>query len=178
LADPPWRFRNYSAKGERKNPIAHYDCLSLDEIEALPVSRLAAPDCVLVLWATWPFLPQALKIMEVWGFTYKTGGAWAKQSKTGRCWAFGTGYILRSACEPFLIGTTGQPTRRAKNVRNLVVAPVREHSCKPEEFFAQLERLFDAPRCELFARERRPGWHAWGQEVEKFTPVPVISRCT
>ena len=57
LADPPWRFRNYSAKGEGKNPIAHYDCLSLDEIEALPVSRLAAPDCVLVLWATWPFLP-------------------------------------------------------------------------------------------------------------------------
>ena len=168
LADPPWRFRNYSAKGEKKNPIAHYDCMSLDDIKALPVSELAAPNCALVVWATWPLLPQALEVMAAWGFTYKTGGSWAKQSKTGRRWQFGTGYILRSACEPFLVGTKGQPPVRARNVRNLVVAPIREHSRKPDELYTELERLFDGPRCELFARQRRPGWDASGRELGKF----------
>lgn len=180
LADPPWRFRNYSAKGEKKNPIAHYECMSLEEIMALPVGGLAAPDCALVLWATWPLLPQALEVMAAWGFTYKTGGAWAKQSKTGRRWHFGTGYILRSACEPFLIGTKGQPALRAKNVRNLVVAPIREHSRKPDKFYTEWERLFDEPRCELFAREKRPAWDAWGWEVGKFdtdkSPVRLRAR--
>ncbi len=131
LADPPWRFRNYSAKGEKKNPIAHYDGMSLDAIKALPVSHLAARDSVLVLWATWPLLPQAFEVIAAWGFTYKTGGTWAKQSKTGRRWHFGTGYILRSACEPFLVGTKGQPALRARNVRNLVVAPIRAADAPP-----------------------------------------------
>ncbi len=180
LADPPWRFLNYSAKGEKKNPIAHYECMSLDAIKALPVNELAAPDCALLLWATWPLLPQAVEVIEAWGFTYKTGGAWAKQSKTGRCWAFGTGYILRSACEPFVVGTKGRPAIRVRDVRNLVVAPVREHSRKPEEIYTQLERLFDGPRCELFARERRPGWDAWGRQVSKFnadsSPVMFSAR--
>jgi N6-adenosine-specific RNA methylase IME4 len=64
LADPPWYFRNYSKKGELKNPIAHYVCMTLDDIKALPVNQLAAPNCALVLWATWPMLPQALEVPE------------------------------------------------------------------------------------------------------------------
>jgi len=171
VADPPWYFRNYSKRGERKNPVTHYACIDLDDIKALSVGQLAAPDCALVLWATWPMLPQALEVMEAWGFTYKTGGAWAKQSKTGKKWHFGTGYIFRSASEPYLVGTRGQPTIRARNVRNLVVAPVREHSRKPEELYTEIEQLFEGPRCELFAREERSGWDAWGLEAGKFNTL-------
>jgi N6-adenosine-specific RNA methylase IME4 len=124
-------------------------------------------------------LPQALEVLESWGFTYKTGGAWAKQSKTGKKWHFGTGYIFRSASEPYLVGTRGKPTLRARNVRNLVVAPVREHSRKPEELYTEIERLFEGPRCELFAREERSGWDAWGLEAGKFnsgSPVHLTAE--
>lgn len=75
---------------------------------------------------------------------------------------------MRSASEPFLIGTKGNPKYLAKNVRNLVVAPIREHSRKPDELRTEIERLFEGPRCELFAREKFPGWDAWGDEVGKY----------
>lgn len=120
IADPPWYFANYSAAGEEKNPVAHYACMDLDAIKALPVGHLAAPDCALLMWATFPMLPQALETMRAWGFTYKTGGAWGKLSKTGAKVAFGTGYVLRSAAELFLIGTIGKPKIRSASVRNLI----------------------------------------------------------
>jgi N6-adenosine-specific RNA methylase IME4 len=171
LADPPWNFQNYSEKGELKNPVRHYNCLTLDALKTLPVAGLAAPDSVLVTWAVWSMLPQALDLMTAWGFLYKSGGTWAKQSKTGGKWSFSTGYILRGACEPFILATRGNPKRASKSERNLIVAPVREHSRKPAQMHETLERLFpDARRLELFARESRPGWQAWGDEVGKFDP--------
>ena len=169
LVDPPWRFENFSARGELKNRILHYDCMSLDALMALPVAKLADANCALIMWSTWPMLPQALDLMRTWNFVYKSGGCWAKQSKTGAAWAFGTGYILRGACEPFIFGTRGDPKRVSKSERNLIVAPVREHSRKPDAMHETLERLFpNARRCELFARASRPGWQAWGNEVGKF----------
>lgn len=168
IADPPWRFENYSAKGEAKNPSAHYACMSTDEIAALPVSHLAGPDCAMLMWATAPMLPDAIELMRAWGFTFKSAGAWAKQSSTGNKWAFGTGYCFRSAAEFFLLGTIGEPKVRSRSVRNLIVAPVREHSRKPEDQYEMAEALFDGPFIELFARSRRPGWLSWGNELEKF----------
>lgn len=168
LADPPWRFAAYSDKGLRKSPQRHYPCLSLAEIQALPVADLAAPDCVLILWATAPMLPQAVETLAAWGFAYKSAGAWAKQSSTGRTWAFGTGYCYRSAAEFWLLGTRGTPRRKVRDVRNLIVAPVREHSRKPDRMRADIERLWDGPYLELFARETAPGWTAWGTEVGLF----------
>lgn len=168
LADPPWRFLNYSAKGEVKNPVSHYDCMDLDALKALPVNHLAADDCALFMWACAPMLPEAIDLMAAWGFAFKSAGAWAKQSSTGQKWAFGTGYCFRSASEFFLLGTRGKPPVRSRSIRNLIVAPVREHSRKPDDLHNMAEQLYDGPHCELFARQQRPGWDVWGNQSDKF----------
>lgn len=169
-ADPPWRFSNFSAKGEGKNPVAHYPCMKLEDLLKLPVARLAAPDCALIMWATAPLLDRAIELLRAWGFTFKTAGAWAKQTTTGAAWAFGTGYVFRSAAEFYLVGTIGKPRVLSRSVRNLVVAPTREHSRKPDRMLADIEALYAGPYAELFARQRRPGWDAWGNDVDKFGP--------
>jgi N6-adenosine-specific RNA methylase IME4 len=161
LCDPAWNFVTYSWKGWRKSAHAHYPCMDLDEILALPVATLAAPDCILVLWSTQVHLLHAIAALQAWGFTFTTMGAWAKQSKTGRCWQFGTGYLLRSATEPFLIGRRGRPRQLSRSVRNLIVAPVREHSRKPDEMYELIEAAWAGPYVELFARYPRAGWHQW-----------------
>lgn len=171
IADPPWRFVTYSARGLRKSPQAHYDCMSLDAIKALPVRALAAPDCLLWLWGTAPMVPAALAVMEAWGFAFVTQGGWAKQSRTGRCWHMGPGYRLRSAQEPYFIGAIGRPAQNARNIRNLIVAPVREHSRKPDQARRDCEAMADGPRAELFARETVPGWDAWGNEMGKLDAI-------
>ena len=169
LADPAWEFLTYSEKGLEKSAQAHYECHNVhDMARLLPVHQLAADDCVLVMWATAPMINEALWLMRAWGFTYKTMGAWGKQSSTGRKIAFGPGYILRSAAEFYLIGTYGKPKVRSRSIRNLILAPVRGHSRKPDQLHQDLERLYDGPYVELFARQRRPGWDSWGNQVDKF----------
>lgn len=96
MADPAWKFNNWSAKGEHKNASAKYDCMPLSAIKALPVNMLAAGDCVLWLWATNPMLPDAIDVMRAWGFNYVTAGTWVKTTVTGKPF-FGTGYWLRSS---------------------------------------------------------------------------------
>lgn len=168
LADPPWAFSAYSAAGHAKNPDQHYDCMTLADIKALDMAFVGSADCACVMWATAPMLPEALEVMAAWGFTFKTAAAWAKQSKTGAKWAFGTGYIFRSAAEFILVGTRGEPKVRSRSIRNLIVAPVREHSRKPDETHAMCEALFDGPYLELFGRQRRAGWIVWGNQTDRF----------
>lgn len=168
LADPPWRFHNRTPAGEKKNPVAHYPCMTFAELAALPVARLAAPDCALVMWATAPLLDRAIELLRAWGFTFKSAGAWAKQSSTGERWAFGTGYVFRSAAEFYLVGTIGKPRVLNRATRNLIVSPVREHSRKPAQLHDDIERLYAGPYAELFARAPRPGWDAWGNDTERF----------
>lgn len=166
LADPPWHFLNWSGRGEGKNPSAHYDCMSIEAIKALPVMDLAdSGGCALLMWATAPMLPHAIETLGAWGFAFKSAGAWAKQSSTGRAWSFGTGYCFRSAVEFFLLGTIGEPVPKSRSVRNLIVAPVRQHSRKPDQMRRMCEDLFDGPYVELFARERFDNWMAWGNQV-------------
>ena len=110
LADPPWNYRMYSENGHAKSPEAHYETMSLPDICRLPVRDLAGPNCYLFLWSTWPHLPQAQKVMRDWGFEYVTGGNWTKRTKAWNL-TFGTGYVLRSASEPYLIGRIGRPLR-------------------------------------------------------------------
>lgn len=170
LADPPWNFENFSAKGEGKNPNSvHYPCMGIEAIRDLPVQDLAAKDCVLIVWCTSPFWHLVQGVIQAWGFTPKTKGGWAKESKTGNKLAFGTGYILRGAHEDFYIATKGKPVYASRSERNLMIAPLREHSRKPDEQYAKWENAFgDVPRIELFARHRWPGWDAWGNETGKF----------
>lgn len=172
MADPPWRFELWSSKGESKSAQAQYATMSIDDIKALPVGHLAGGDCLLFMWATFPLLQEALNVMTTWGFKYVTGGAWHKRTSGGKT-SFGTGYRLRSSCEPFLIGTMGNPaTTRA--CRNLIDAEAREHSRKPEAAYALCEQLMPRSRyVELFSRQMRPGWKCWGNEVGKFQEEAV-----
>lgn len=168
VADPPWRFANWSKKGEVKNAAAHYDCQPLDWIKALPVSMLGAESCLLFLWATNPMLPQAFEVMDAWGFRFKTAGHWVKTTKHGKL-AFGTGYVLRTSGEPFLIGVRGKGIKTSRSVRSVIMGRAREHSRKPDEAITAIENLVpNARRIELFSREARPGWDAWGNETGKF----------
>ena len=167
MADPPWAYENWSKAGEGKNAAQQYVCQSLDWVKSLPVGHLAAPDCVLWLWATNPLLDKAFDVMQAWGFKFKTAGHWAKTTKNGKL-AFGTGYVLRCAGEPFLIGTTGSPVT-SRSVRSVVMAQVREHSRKPDEAFQSAESLCpNVHRLELFSRQARAGWDVFGDEVGKF----------
>lgn len=168
MADPPWKYSNWSVKGEKKNPSANYDCMPTEMISDLRVADLAAPDCAIWLWATNPMLPQALAVLGAWGFRYVTAGHWVKRTKHGKL-QFGTGYCLRSAGEPFIIGAIGKP-KYGKTVRSVIEAKVRQHSRKPDEAFAAAESLVPQAinRLELFGREERPGWDVMGDEVGKF----------
>ncbi len=190
MADPPWRFDLRSAAGEEKAPQAHYDCVDTAAICALPVETIAARDCLLWLWATNPMIPHALRVIEAWGFVFKTAGTWVKRTARGKD-AFATGYVLRSSNEPFLIASRGAP-KTTKSTRSTVAtyddgfhqagdgsgwpagsitieAKAREHSRKPEEAFAAAEGLMPhAKRIELFSRESRAGWASWGNEAGKF----------
>ena len=167
VADPPWRFDNWSKKGEGKNAVSHYNCMSIEDIKALPVGDLATQNAILVLWATNPMLDRAFEVMKAWNFKFKTAGTWVKLT-TNEKLAFGTGYILRSANEPFLIGTIGKPGF-SNSVRS-VCAGTREHSRKPDEMIDMVEVLAGAhtKKLELFSRTDRPGWDAWGDEIGKF----------
>jgi len=180
-ADPPWTFATYSAKGKGRSAEAHYDCLDLDAIKALPVADWAAPDCALLLWATDPLLPRALEVIEAWGFAYKTVGFyWVKLNRSADARAFserdfftGLGFWSRANPEPCLLATRGRPKRLAADVAKLIVAPRREHSRKPDAAYERIERLLPGPYLELFARTTRPGWDSWGAEAGLFDGAPA-----
>ena len=131
------------------------------------VVRLADRDSALLLWTTMPHLPDAWRLVEAWGFAYKTVGfTWAKRTPSGDGWHMGPGYWTRSNTEPCLLATKGSPPRLAADVSQLVIAPVGRHSAKPAEVHDRIERLVAGPYLELFARRVRPGWTAWGNEIE------------
>lgn len=170
LADPPWNFRNWSPAGEGRHAKNHYRVMSLHEIKSLPVGHLAAPDCVLFLWVSDPMLPEGIEVMRRWGFAYKTVGfTWIKRNRTQPGHRMGMGYWTRANPELCLLGTLGCPHRLSRNVRQLVEAPTRTHSRKPDEIYERIEQLVDGPYVELFARNQRPGWKSWGNETERFT---------
>lgn len=165
MADPPWSYDLWSEKGMKKSAMAQYETMSDDAIAALPVHELARGDCVLWLWATAPKLDVAMTVMRAWGFKYRTFGAWDEER-------WGTGYIMRSVAEPFLIGTIGKPQFDGRSVPNVIRGGARQHSRKPEQAYQVAEKF--APRafcCELFARQSRKGWATWGNEATKFDEV-------
>ncbi len=166
LADPPWRYRVYDKSDAAHGAAtAHYPTMAIDETKALPVWELADKNCALFLWATMPCLPEALEVMKAWGFVYKTVGfTWVKLNRNGKPW-FGLGHYTRGNPELCLLGMKGRLKRKAKDVPQLILSQRREHSRKPDEQYERIERLFDGPYIELFARYRRPGWDAWGLEV-------------
>lgn len=166
--DAPWDFSLHSIKGGNKSAQKHYRCLPLDVIMAFPVQDLAAPDCVISMWATAPMLNQQMRVLEHYGFTFKTEMIWRKVTKTGKQ-TFGSGYITRGSHEPVLIGTRGAPKFVAKNIRSCFDGLRREHSRKPDEFYALADRMLPkGRRVKLFARQTDERWEAWGDQVGVF----------
>jgi N6-adenosine-specific RNA methylase IME4 len=161
-ADPEWRFEPWSRKtGMDRSADNHYSTSSLDVIKSRDVASIAAANCALFLCATRPMLPQALEVMEAWGFDYRTCAVWSK-NKTGH------GYWLRDRNELLLIGVKGDVPAPAMGDQwdSQVDAPANEHSAKPEAYFGLIEAYFPTvPKIELNARRRRPGWDAWGLEA-------------
>ena len=185
--DPPWDYRD-KRKG-RGGAGNHYQTMSIKEIQALPVADLAADDCLLFIWCTFPLLPEGIDTIRAWGFKYKTlGFVWAKANKRlysildllgiasivkGIASIFdpymGGGSYTRANAEVCLIGVKGRACRliKDKSIINVVYAPRGRHSEKPAEVREKIERLVGPglPMIELFARKRAPGWDAWGNEV-------------
>ena len=130
-ADPPWR---YTQKGLQGAAEKHYPTMGIDEICALPVADLAAPDSVLFLWATFPQLPEALRLIKAWGFQYKSVAfVWLKKNRKSESWFYGLGFWTRGNAEVCLLATRGHPKRQAANVHQFIIAPIQEHSRKPDE---------------------------------------------
>jgi N6-adenosine-specific RNA methylase IME4 len=172
LADPPWGFKNWSDEYHTKEPQSrwvgrHYTTMTEDDLLALPVFYVSEQDSVLLLWATFPNLPLALRVMASWGFEYKTVAfTWLKTTQAGTP-VTGMGYYTRSNQEIVLLGTRGKVLpRKSHSVPQVVMAPRGAHSAKPEDVQDRIEALFDGPYLELFARRERPGWTCIGQEVE------------
>ncbi|MGW8182047.1 MAG: MT-A70 family methyltransferase [bacterium] len=159
----------WSARGKGKSAEQHYECMSLFDIQSLPLPQCCADDCVLFLWTTDPFLEKALDTIKAWGFTYKTVGFyWVKTERTGK-WSVGCGSWTRANPELCLLATKGKPKRKSKSVQRLIVSPRREHSRKPDEVRERIVELVDGPYLELFSRTTHPQWDVWGKEAGKWT---------
>jgi N6-adenosine-specific RNA methylase IME4 len=170
LADPPWDWIARSKKGTGRGAVSHYNTMSLEKILAMgpEVGAIAADDSALFLWVLNSMLPEALQVIEAWGFKFKTMGfTWAKRTRTDAGWHFGMGYWTRQSTEHCLFATRGHPKRfdkvsrdpkvrnAAAKVRELVIAPVRQHSQNTHE---RIEQLMPGPYVEFFSRKNRPGW--------------------
>lgn len=175
LADPPWSFSTFSDKGRAKSPDAHYRCMGIDDICALPVSDVMARDSVLFMWCTWPTIFQAQRVIEAWGFTYSgLAWEWIKQNPVTGKYAFGCGYGTRKNLEPCLMARRGKPKLLNRAVRDFIFAGRREHSRKPDEQYARIESMFEGPYLEMFARQQRDGWTAWGNQTDKFSAQEML----
>jgi N6-adenosine-specific RNA methylase IME4 len=185
LADPPWRFKVWSrATGLGRSPEQHYDTLTLDEIAALPVKDVAARDAWLFFWTPGVHLPDAMAMMAAWGFGFSSVAfAWVKLKRSYQHdqlrllplaesdLHLGLGFTTRKSAEYCLLGRRGRPKRLSAAVSEVILAPVREHSRKPDEAYERIERYCAGERLELFARSYREGWTGWGLEAPRPSPA-------
>ncbi len=174
LADPPWRFLNRTGKvAPEHRRLDRYSTLDLNEIAALPVSDVVAPNAHLYLWVPNALLPDALKVMDAWGFRYVSNIVWAKRRKDGKPDGRGVGFYFRNVTELLLFGVRGsmRTLQPARSQVNIIETRKREHSRKPDEQYKLIESCSPGPYLELFARYPRKGWVVWGDEsAEEVTP--------
>lgn len=175
LADPPWRFQNRTGKvAPEHKRLNRYGTLALDEICALPVSEIVADPAHLYLWVPNALLMEGLQVMAAWGFTYKANIVWHKIRKDGGPDGRGVGFYFRNTTELLLFGTRGKSARTLQPGRsqvNYIATRKREHSRKPDEQYPIIERCSFGPRLEMFARGRRKGWSAFGNQSAEYMPT-------
>ena len=170
LADPPWAFDVWDKDtGQGRSAESYYSTMDIESICALPVKDLLNKNSVLFLWAVWPsIIPYAEQVINAWGFGYKTiGWVWVKAKKSGFGFFTGMGYYARANTEPCLLAVKGTMPVTRHDIQALIYSPVREHSRKPDDQYRKIEALYpNMDYLELFARKKRDGWDAWGNEVD------------
>lgn len=170
LCDPPWQFQNRTGKiAPEHKRLSRYDTLKLDDIKALPVSKIAQQRAHLYLWCPNALLPEGLAVMKAWGFEYKSNIVWHKIRKDGGSDGRGVGFYFRNVTELILFGVRGKDVRTLKPGRtqvNYLSSRKREHSRKPDEQYKVIEACSWGPYLELFARGERKGWTIWGNQAD------------
>jgi len=161
LADPPWDVQQKGARGAQR----HYPLMTLDEIKAMPIADLADPNAHCWLWVTNATLRHGYDVLEAWGFTPRSPLTWIKPR-------FTLGNYLRNATEHVLLGTRGRAPVKFRSQPTWSYAPLQGHSVKPGELYEIIERVSPDPYLELFARRRRHGWDAWGNEIDSDIDIP------
>lgn len=173
LADPPWQFNNRTGKmAPEHKRLLRYSTMKLKDIMELPVSPLAKAKSHLYLWVPNALLNEGLRVLETWGFTYKTNLIWHKVRKDGGPDGRGVGFYFRNTTEMVLFGTKGNFRTLApgRSQVNIIRSQKREHSRKPDELYDIIESCSPGPYLELFARGSRPKWTQWGNEAEDYSP--------
>ena len=161
-ADPPWRYENPPMGGTNRSIENHYPTMTLEEICAMPVADLATDDAMLYLWATAPKLAECMKVIEAWGFEYRTNLVWDKE-------VIGMGYHARNQHEILLVAKRGNipPPEAGKQPSSVHRERRAEHSAKPEFYYEMMEAAYpQLPKIELFCRSPRDGWAVWGNQSE------------
>ena len=166
VADPPWHYDDFATQSRStkwSGPVTTkplpYGSMTLDEIAALPVESLAGDNCRLFCWTTNRYLPDSLRIIGTWGFTYRQTLVWHKRDGNMG------GSVAPCSAEFLLVATRGKPERIAKMPSAVVTtAAPKQHSRKPEVFLDHIEAVSPGPYLELFARRARFGWDYWGDQ--------------
>jgi len=164
--DPPWLYNDRKGCNPKLGGFK-YPPMADEAICSLPVGKIVDEHCALALWSTMPKLPEAIKVIDAWGFKYITClFNWVKLNPKGSGIYSGLGHWVNGNAELCLFGKKGRPKRMVKNVKQIQMYPRGRHSAKPPQIRDEIVRLFgDVPRIELFAREKTPGWDVWGDEV-------------
>ena len=172
LADPPWQYDDKMHSGNRE---LEYQTMSIDDLRFLPVQNITDDDCFLFMWVTFPFLKESFKVIESWGFEYKTVAfTWIKENPNGTVF-LGMGNYTRSNPELVLLGKKGNPKIMRHDVENHTRSKIKNHSKKPDIIRDKIIQLCgDLPRIELFARTKVHGWDVWGND-EKLNLQPLES---
>lgn len=175
LADPPWQFQNRTGKmAPEHKRLSRYSTMTLQEIIDLPVKDITADTAHLYLWVPNALLFDGLRVLEGWGFTYKTNLIWYKIRKDGGPDRRGVGFYFRNVTEMILFGVKGKNARTlqpGRSQENIITTQKREHSRKPDEQYDIIESCSPGPYLELFARGPRKGWHVWGNQADEYTPT-------
>lgn len=173
-ADPPWEYRQHGMTPKSRGSAAkHYRTMPTCDICNLPVRKICGGGAACFLWATFPNIAEAIKVLEAWGFAYKTAAfVWIKKNRKSGGNFWGMGAYTRANAEVCLLGVSpdfrASERIRSHRVHQIIEAPVEVHSKKPDEARRRIvELLGDVPRIELFARQRADGWDAWGDELQE-----------
>ena len=169
-ADPPWEYKQSgSIKNSRGMAKQHYQTMSTQDISKLPIRKLCTENALIFMWATFPNITEAVKLMQAWGFNYKTAAfVWVKKNKNGSNF-WGMGAWTRANAEVCLLGiskkTKASEVVKSHRVHQVIESVIEQHSKKPDIVRDKIiELIGDLPRIELFARQHADGWDCWGNE--------------